>query len=369
VSVGVAVAVSGLAATFTVTGATPPVTWGWGDGSPAQNDADLTGSHTYPRPGLYTAQLRAPEGVLPVLVGVGGVAVSGPWIDRLEPASALLSDADLTLHVHGRNFAAGCVIVWNGGDEPTTVVGPTELTTGVQPSTATGPRSVWVQVRNAQGVLSNAVPFQFPNYPVSAMPSPIPVMAPIVAVVYTADTTVRYINSVAKATSTPGLTADISFVLVDQAPPGPTVPTNPDWLAAHSLTPQLGDTVLWRGDDGMGNVLDVSYINSMYHAYPDGWTAADFAATGPQSEVFQPLRPNAGGTAYEPDPNGTPYTFAWSVVATPPVVTAFDPSEHTVAEVQAYADEHPDEVADILAAEQAGKDRSTLVADLSSRVS
>jgi hypothetical protein len=39
----------------------------------------------------------------------------------------------------------------------------------------------------------------------------------------------------------------------------------------------------------------------------------------------------------------------------------FDPSEHTVAEVQAYIEAHPEEVGDILAAEQEGKNRATLV--------
>lgn len=40
---------------------------------------------------------------------------------------------------------------------------------------------------------------------------------------------------------------------------------------------------------------------------------------------------------------------------------AFDPGEVTVAEVQQHVEEHPDEAADVLAAEQAGKNRTTLV--------
>jgi hypothetical protein len=39
----------------------------------------------------------------------------------------------------------------------------------------------------------------------------------------------------------------------------------------------------------------------------------------------------------------------------------YDPSAHTVDEVLAYAAEHPDEVADIVSAEEAGKSRSTLL--------
>jgi hypothetical protein len=43
---------------------------------------------------------------------------------------------------------------------------------------------------------------------------------------------------------------------------------------------------------------------------------------------------------------------------------AFDPGEHTVAEVEAYAAEHPDELDAIIAAESAGKNRSTLLTAL-----
>lgn len=42
---------------------------------------------------------------------------------------------------------------------------------------------------------------------------------------------------------------------------------------------------------------------------------------------------------------------------------AFDPGEHTVAEVHDYLAEHPDQTDAVLAAEQAGKARTTLVGD------
>jgi hypothetical protein len=41
----------------------------------------------------------------------------------------------------------------------------------------------------------------------------------------------------------------------------------------------------------------------------------------------------------------------------------FDPGEHTVAEVQDYIAAHPGEVDAVLAAEAAGKNRTTLVGD------
>ena len=41
----------------------------------------------------------------------------------------------------------------------------------------------------------------------------------------------------------------------------------------------------------------------------------------------------------------------------------FDPGEHTVADVQAYLEKHPDEYDAVLAAEKAGKNRATLTGD------
>lgn len=42
----------------------------------------------------------------------------------------------------------------------------------------------------------------------------------------------------------------------------------------------------------------------------------------------------------------------------------YDPGAHTVAEVTAYIAEHPDEEEAILAAEAAGKNRTTLVGEI-----
>lgn len=44
-----------------------------------------------------------------------------------------------------------------------------------------------------------------------------------------------------------------------------------------------------------------------------------------------------------------------------PEPEGFDPSTHTVVEVQAYLSEHPDETDTVLAAEAAGKNRTTLM--------
>lgn len=58
----------------------------------------------------------------------------------------------------------------------------------------------------------------------------------------------------------------------------------------------------------------------------------------------------------EYDPNAPDKTYA--------AEEGYDPSEHTVTEVIGYVEDNPDQVEEILAAEQAGKARTTLVSHL-----
>jgi hypothetical protein len=46
---------------------------------------------------------------------------------------------------------------------------------------------------------------------------------------------------------------------------------------------------------------------------------------------------------------------------------AFDPGAHTIADVLAYVDEHPEQVQSVYDAESDGKARTTLLADLEGR--
>jgi PKD domain/IPT/TIG domain len=304
-SVAVAVTIDGanpLRVNTVVTGATAPIQWGWGDGTTAEADADFASTHTYQRPGIYTAQLRAREGRHPVPIAVGGFALSGPWIERLDPPSAPLGSDDLTLHVIGRNFTADDVIVWNRGDEPTTFVSDTELTTGVQPSTATGPRSVWVQVRDQYGTMSNGATFSFPNFP-------LPLAVPLVLGVT--------VNPVGVGS----LAADVLIENNSEA----SVLDYGDGSPTEALGP-------WEPAGG--------FSGSTRHTFPSAGTYTVTVTMGA--------------------------TVAQDTVTLPPLARAegYDPGEHTVVEVKAYVDEHPDEAADILAAEQGGQNRTTLVSYL-----
>ena len=64
------------------------------------------------------------------------------------------------------------------------------------------------------------------------------------------------------------------------------------------------------------------------------------------------------------DPNreavGMPPIWTGADDVAEPKTDGFDPSAHTVAEVQQYLDEHPDEYDAILDAEAAGKNRTSL---------
>jgi IPT/TIG domain len=71
-----------------------------------------------------------------------------PTLASLDPAEAVCgAPDDVDLHVHGTGFTAGSMIMFNGGEEPTTYVSETELTTIVRPSTASTPGSYPVLVR------------------------------------------------------------------------------------------------------------------------------------------------------------------------------------------------------------------------------
>ena len=66
----------------------------------------------------------------------------------------------------------------------------------------------------------------------------------------------------------------------------------------------------------------------------------------PNQQVVRDGEPVAAGTN-NPDPASD--------------ADAFDPGAHTVADVEAYLDEHPDEIDRVLEAERAGKNRTTLL--------
>ena len=132
-------------------------------------DVQYVTSQTYPRGAYHATEpprlvnsaeeaLALGEGWSATPVGDDPVA---PVLTALEPATAEIGVPSFTLSVRGTGFLAESVIVFNGFDEPTTVVSSTEVTTGVNMAVWTAP-SLPLPVTVRTGVLvSNALTFTF----------------------------------------------------------------------------------------------------------------------------------------------------------------------------------------------------------------
>lgn len=101
----------------------------------------------------------AEKAELAVLAVLTQTPATLPVITSLSPDSVNLGDPSFTLHVTGSGFELGSTIIWNGLPEPTMVVSPTEVTTGVDMSTANVATVIPVMIQDANGALSNSVPF------------------------------------------------------------------------------------------------------------------------------------------------------------------------------------------------------------------
>lgn len=87
-----------------------------------------------------------------------------PLVTAIAPGTAEIGSADFTLTVTGSGFADGDKINFNGGDEVTTFMSDSELTTIVKPSLAGAAISVPIRVSGAGGS-SNAMLFSFVDPP------------------------------------------------------------------------------------------------------------------------------------------------------------------------------------------------------------
>jgi len=74
-----------------------------------------------------------------------------PTLASISPATAVIGGADLVLTCTGTNFSPTCKIIFNGGEEPTTFISPTSVTTVVKPSLASTPGAYPVVVRTELG--------------------------------------------------------------------------------------------------------------------------------------------------------------------------------------------------------------------------
>jgi IPT/TIG domain len=131
-----------------------------------QRDAELTAAGEFTDPGQFNfsgnpiyEDLPATGGEPPEPIDPP-VEPGTPVITSIDPAHAEVGAADLTMTVTGTGFTAASVILFNNGEEATTFVSETSLTTGVKPSLASGPAVVPVQVREGE-LVSAPVDFTF----------------------------------------------------------------------------------------------------------------------------------------------------------------------------------------------------------------
>lgn len=90
-----------------------------------------------------------------------GGSVAPPVITSISPNTVVLGSPNFDVLINGSGFTPESVIVFNGFDEPTTLVSPTQVKTGVNMSVWAAPAVVPIMVRSASGALSNAMNFAF----------------------------------------------------------------------------------------------------------------------------------------------------------------------------------------------------------------
>jgi hypothetical protein len=136
------------------------------DAERAALEAEYITSQTYPRWAYHATEpahlVHSDAEALALGAGWSPMPVTPPppVVTALEPDAVVLGSPSFTVHVIGTGFADDAVIVFAGHDEPTTVLSPTEVTTGVNMAVWAGPDAVPVAVRNGDQV-SNALDFTF----------------------------------------------------------------------------------------------------------------------------------------------------------------------------------------------------------------
>lgn len=114
---------------------------------------------------VKAGETLAIQGPANVIVKTGVIPAVGemmtPAISDLEPDAAICGDAaDIQMVVTGTGFNELSKIVFNGFEEPTTLLSPTEVRTIVKPSLFTVAAEVPVSVRNGDKN-SNELSFNF----------------------------------------------------------------------------------------------------------------------------------------------------------------------------------------------------------------
>jgi len=163
-----------------------PGDYGWLPLDDAGNPSGPATLAPPPGPNAKACHVFAPEEGDDVLVSASGSPLSpplnsnidkrvgdtspeeapSPVLNSIEPTTAECGSADFTLTCIGSGFTPNSVIIWNGGEEPTTFVDENTLTTGVKPSLVSEPVSLLVTVTDG-GVNTYPQTFDFTEAPVT----------------------------------------------------------------------------------------------------------------------------------------------------------------------------------------------------------
>lgn len=84
-----------------------------------------------------------------------------PTLTNISPITAIIGSADVTLVCTGTGFVQGAVVLFNNSANETTFVSDTEVSTIVEPSTASGAWTVPVAVKNPDGQETGSIDFSF----------------------------------------------------------------------------------------------------------------------------------------------------------------------------------------------------------------
>lgn len=196
-------------------------------------------------------------------------------------------------------------------------------------------------------------------FPADGTPSPQAVKSPSQVTYATpgAKTATLTVTNAARTISNKALTANVA-----------TLTSN-----GHGF--QVGQTVVVAGVDATFNgtyVITAVTANTFSYAKTNA-DVGTAAATG--TATPSGLTPTAGAytiavTAVTGRPKGTEGGSEQQAIEPAPqgevdvVDVAYDPGAHNVTEVVDFARENPDAIPDLLSAERAGKDRSTLISQL-----
>lgn len=259
----------------------------------------------------------------PNTFGSKALLEAGPVLTRVSPTNGLIWDFSLDDSTTRPDQDFSWAFPSDGTPTPQTVADPTPVTYA-----SAGSKTATLTVSNTSRTVSNKA---------------------LTNNVATLTTTATHGFKVGQSVTVAGVDATFNGTYTIASTPSGTTFTYP-LTAANVASTASG-----------GTVTSATTGYPAAGSYPITLTA--IAGTGPQTGLMS--APSGGE---EPSPEESESVPSPAAGEVPPEETGYDPGEHTVDEVVTYAEAHPDDVGDLLAAEEMGKNRSTLIARLETMI-